>query len=249
MTREADDMVMVYVPGGEFEMGSDDGESDEQPVHSVPLDDFWMDRTEVSNAQYARCVDARVCQAPTMCYEGEPTYEDASKADHPVICVDWRGAQAYCEWAGGQLPTEAQWEYAARGPDGKTYPWGYTFDGTRLNFCDANCPYGHKNTEYDDGYERTSPVDDFESGASWYGALNMAGNVWEWTSSLYQDYPYQASDGRKDPTLSDPRVLRGASWYNLSSDTYSAYRSGQVPDDRHDDVGFRCVGSSTSFSP
>ena len=237
-------MVMVYVPGGEFEMGSNDGESDEQPVHSVTLDDFWMDRTEVSNAQYKRCVDDGDCSASA--HEDNTTYNGD---DYPVVGVSWQDAVNYCAWAGARLPTEAEWEYGARGLDGNTYPWGNTFDGARLNFCDANCTYDYKNTDYDDGYERTSPVDGFESGASWCGALNMAGNVWEWTSSLYQDYPYQAGDGREDSASSGSRVLRGGAWFNLSYYARSANRTVGNPDFRVDYVGFRCVGSSTSLSP
>ena len=256
---------MVYVSGGTFEMGSnDDGIDyamqlcseagigcerslfeDEQLAHTVTLDDFWIDRTEVSNAQYALCVDAGVCEASS--YADDATW---NADDYPVVGVSWYNARDYCEWAGGRLPTEAEWEYAARGSDGKIYPWGNTFDGARLNFCDANCTYdAWKDASYDDGYETTAPVGSFESGASWCGALDMAGNVWEWTSSLYQGYPYQANDGREDSALSDPRVLRGGACYYRSLYARSAYRYEIIPDLRIDNVGFRCVGSSTSFSP
>jgi iron(II)-dependent oxidoreductase len=269
MTREADGMVMVYVPGGTFLMGSDDDVvdyamqlcnerfddcqrvwfKDEQPAHSVTLDDFWIDRTEVSNAQYQRCIDAGACHAPTTCDWGEATYADASKAHHPVICVDWTGAQAYCAWAGARLPTEAEWEYAARGPDGKIYPWGDTFDGARLNYCDASCSFEYKDMDHDDGYEGTAPVESFESGASWCGALNTAGNVLEWTSSLKQGYPYQADDGREDPTLSDRRrVLRGGAWYVYAGYARSALRFGGLPTYQHGYIGLRCVVAPRSSS-
>ena len=129
-TRPADGMVMVYVPAGEFKMGSIGGDDDEQPVHTVALDGFWIDRTEVTKAQYEQCVAAGAC---TPCY-GDSPYDD-----YPAIYVTWYQAGTYCGWAGGRLPTEAEWEYAARGPEARVFPWGDEFDGTRLNFCDANC--------------------------------------------------------------------------------------------------------------
>ncbi|MBN1922754.1 MAG: SUMF1/EgtB/PvdO family nonheme iron enzyme, partial [Anaerolineae bacterium] len=169
-TREADGMVMVYVPAGEFQMGSTQYD-DEQPVHTVALDGFWLDRTEVSNAQYAAFLSATGNQS-----EGGATWLDSTDEDclieqvgntfrpksgyaqHPVIEVTWYGAATYCEWAGGRLPTEAEWEYAARGPEGLTYPWGNTFDGTRLNFCEKNCNYDWADKSVDDGYKFTAPV-------------------------------------------------------------------------------------------
>jgi formylglycine-generating enzyme required for sulfatase activity len=236
-TRSTDGMVMVYVPGGTFQMGSMDGDSDEQPVHAVTLDAFWIDRTEVTNAQYRQCVEAGDCDEPG-CWD----MSDLNAPDQPVVCVNWYDAKAYCEWAGARLPTEAEWEYAARGPQGFVYPWGDRFDGERLNFCDANCTYSHKDTDYDDGHEKTAPVGSFETGASWCGAQDMAGNVREWTSSLYQDYPYQAGDGREDPASSGARVQRGGSWGGAAYIARSAARPRHYPLGRDVNWGFRCCG-------
>jgi formylglycine-generating enzyme required for sulfatase activity len=257
-TRAADGMVMVYVPGGTFQMGSTDEEvddalqlcnqyygdcqrswfEDEQPAHLVTLDSFWIDRTEVTNAQYRQCVDDGDCPEPG-CWDDS----NYNAPDRPVVCVSWNDAVAYCEWAGGRLPTEAEWEYAARGPNGNIFPWGDTFDGARLNFCDANCTADWKATDYDDGYPYTAPVGSYENGASWVGALDMAGNVWEWTSSLYQAYPYRVDDGREDLSSSDSRVLRGGSWGSVANDVRSASRLNYTPVYRNGNIGFRCVGA------
>jgi len=178
-TRPADGMVMVHVPAGTFQMGSSESdpnaEGDEFPQHSVTLDALWIDRTEVTNAQYRRCVEAGACQAPTKCDWGSPNYGEDKKANHPVLCVDWHGAAAYCEWAGGRLPTEAEWEYAARGPDSFIYPWGNDLpDATLLN--------------YAENVGDTSQVGSYSDGASWCGALDMAGNLWEWVADWYDIY-------------------------------------------------------------
>ena len=160
-TRPTDGMVMVYVPAGEFEMGSDDGEvdyalqlcneyfgdcerewfEDEQPVHTVALDGFWIDQTEVTNGQYRRCVKSGACDSPAESSSSthDSYYGNSAYDDYPVIYVSWHQAAAHCVWAGARLPTEAEWEYAARGPQGRVFPWGNEFDGMRLNYCDANC--------------------------------------------------------------------------------------------------------------
>jgi len=124
---------MVSVPAGDFTMGSPAGagNDDERPVHKVTLDGFWIDRTEVTNAQYRAFVGATGHRAPTTCDWGDPTYDDGAQADHPVVCVSWDDAKAYCEWAGARLPTEAEWEKAARGTDWRYYPWGGSWDGSR----------------------------------------------------------------------------------------------------------------------
>jgi formylglycine-generating enzyme required for sulfatase activity len=197
---------MVYVPAGEFWMGSTeddpDAYDDEKPRHKVFVDGFWIDRTEVTNAQYRQCVDARACSPPQAAgsltrqsYYGNPEYND-----YPVINVSWYQAHAYAEWAGGRLPSEAEWEYAARGPEGFTYPWG---EG----------PPHWSLLNYDGNVGDTKEVGAYPEGASWVGALDMSGNVWEWTSSLYVDYPYDPDDGREVLEAEGARVLRGGAFY------------------------------------
>jgi hypothetical protein len=139
--RPIDSTVMLYVPSGKFEMGSFEGQHDEKPVHVVLLDSFWIDRTEVTNSQFRQCVQDDVCSAPTECDKGEPTYPEGDKANHPVVCVNWESAKRYCEWVGGRLPTEAEWEYVARGTDGRRYPWGSSFDGSYLNWSGSSDRY------------------------------------------------------------------------------------------------------------
>ena len=148
--------------------------------------------------------------------------------DHPVVEVSWYGAKAYAEWAGGRLPTEAEWEYAARGPDSFIYPWGNEFDCTRVNI-GGDC----------DSYERTAPVGSFPGGASWVGALDMAGNAWEWVSTLYEDYPYDAADGREDLDADGRCVLRGGSWYHGYRNARSSDRYSLTPDSPWYPRGFR----------
>ncbi len=140
-TRPTDSMVMVYVPAGAFEMGSIDGDEDEAPVHSVSLDSFWIDRTEVTISQYEECVNVGVCKRRVSSWTGADTvqYCDKISNNDPAMCVTWYQADIYCNWAGVRQPTEAEWEYAARGPSGRVFPWGDEFDGTRLNYCDDNC--------------------------------------------------------------------------------------------------------------
>ena len=240
--RSTDGMIMVYVPGGEFRMGTTG--SLDAPVHSVALDSFWIDQTEVTNAQYGRCVAARTCSAPTTCSWGEPTYVDSAKADHPVICVTWQAARIYCEWAGGRLPTEAEWEYAARGPDASIYPWGDEFDGTRVNSCDINCPHDdQKVTDYDDGHAQTAPVGSYPSGAGWCGALDMAGNVWEWVADWHGPYPLARQTNPTGPESGSERLLRGGSWYDHNEYGFLQASSRHPYDPRAYDylIGFRCV--------
>ena len=240
--RPRDEMTMVYVPGGEFRMGKT--WSLEDRVHTVALDGFWIDRTEVTNSHYGRCVAAGACRAPTTCSWGEPTYGDASKADHPVICVPWQAAGDYCRWAGGRLPTEAEWEYAARGPDSAVYPWGDEFDGTRLNSCDVNCPHDdQKSTGYDDGQAQTAPVGSYPSGASWCGALDLAGNVWEWVADWHGPYPLTRQANPTGPDSGSERLIRGGSWFDYNEYGFLRADNRHPFDPRADNytTGFRCV--------
>jgi len=259
-TRDRDGMTMVYVPEGDFIMGTPAGAGgdDEGPLHKVTLDGFWIDRTEVTNAQYRIFVGATGHREPTICESGGPTYGDETKAEHPVVCVSWDDAKAYCEWAGGRLPTEAEWEKAARGTDERVYPWGNSFDGSRTNYCDTNCEFSHRDTTADDGYAKTAPVGSYPTGVSPYGALDMAGNVWEWVSDWYDFYYYgespqynpQGPDSPKsnwqDSASGPSRVLRGGSWLGFDTNERSAYRAWSPPDKSDIVIGFRCVVPSTS---
>jgi len=230
---------MVRVPAGEFTMGSETGEEDEKPVHIVYLDEYYIDKYEVTNAQYRVCVEAEVCVPPW----NQERYGDVTKANHPVGSVYWEQAVIYCEWAGKRLPTEAEWEKAARGTDGRVYPWGNEFDGTRLNLCDNECKHDWGDKSVDDGYAETAPVGFYESGKSPYGAYDMAGNVWEWVSSKYQAYPYQADDGREELIGTEARVYRGGAWYNGAPYLRVSNRSNYELDVRDINVGFRCAVS------
>ena len=247
---EQDGMVMVYVPAGKFLMGSSDSDtqadSDEKPQHGVNVDAFWIDRTEVTNAQYDKCVQAKpACKASL--YAGDSRFNGD---DQPVVGVDWNDAKSYCEWAGRRLPTEAEWEKAARGTDGRIYPWGNqvatceyaVMDEGKGHGCakgDAAWPVGSKPK----GAGPPGVLD--MAGNMWDGALDMAGNVWEWVADWYGE-KYYASSSATDPNPKGPEtgqycVLRGGSWYNGSQNVRSAYRSKFAPSTRNDFVGFRCA--------
>jgi formylglycine-generating enzyme required for sulfatase activity len=219
--RERDDAVMMYVPAGEFLMGSSDEDIDavlaecsgcrrdqlahEQPQHKVTVGAFWIDRTEVTNAQYRQCVGAGECSPPQNSNsETRPDYYDNSEYDdYPVVYVTWQQARDYAEWVDGRLCTEAEWEYAARGPEAFTYPWGESSpNDTLLN--------------YHDHVGDTAKVGSYSKGESWCYALDMAGNVWEWTQSLYADYPYVPDDGREDLETDGERVVRGGAYDNAA---------------------------------
>ena len=208
------------------------------------MEAFAIDQYEVTNARYAECVAAGVCAAPvsTASYTHDPYYGNAEFNNYPVINVSWFDANTYCEWRGARLPTEAEWEKAARGVDGFIYPWGDEFDGNIVNFCDTNCNFDWANKTYDDGYEDVSPVGTYPDGASPYGVYDMAGNVWEWTADWYDVYP-----GGNASISSDfgqtYRVLRGGSWNNLDNLVRSASRGWYVPANADFSFGFRCARS------
>ena len=166
-------------------------------------------------------------------------------AEHPVVQVSWYDADAFCEWAGGRLPTEAEWEYAARGPEGRIYPWGDNFDGLKTNFCDVNCALDWAVEGVDDGYEQSAPADHYQAGVSWSGAQDMAGNVWEWVNDWYDEAFYQESPERnpQGPSSGDLRLVRGGSWVNEEFSLRSTVRDAVLPDTRGEDIGFRCVVS------
>ena len=271
-TRPTDGVAMVYVPGGEFEMGSDDEAvdyaihlckqystdtataratcsrnafSDERPAHRVALDGFWLDCTEVTNGQYRGCVEAGACTPPVDAgsYTRDSYYGDAAYDSYPVVWVTWGQAAEYCAWAGARLPSEAEWEYAARGPEGRVFPWGDTFDGTRLNYCDASCAAGPNDPTVDDGHADTAPVGSFPTGASWCGALDLAGNVREWVADWYGNYPGGRQVNPAGPASGESRVPRGGSWLDVPDDIRSANRGANSTDYTRHKVGFRCAAS------
>ncbi|UCC62160.1 MAG: SUMF1/EgtB/PvdO family nonheme iron enzyme, partial [Anaerolineae bacterium] len=235
----------VEIPAGEFLIGSDpamdpDADTDEMPQHEVYVDAYRISRYEITNAQYAQCVRAEVCREP-----GELThYSDPNYADHPAVYVSWFEAREFCNWVKGRLPTEAEWEYAARGPDGHIYPWGNDFDCSRGNFDDETQFDGYvvPGGEGCDGYVRTAPVGSFPAGRSWCGALDTAGNVWEWVADWYGDYPPTAQTNPTGPTTGDYKVLRGGGWTYSQTNARAADRAYFAPGDRAISVGFRCVG-------
>ncbi len=251
--RETDGIVMIYVPAGKFQMGSTEAEIQaavetcmstgsthetcetwigrEMPAHMVTLDAFWMDRTEITNAQYEQCVVAEVCDVSA--HKSDNRYNGAMQ---PVVGISWHDAEAYCAWVGGRLPTEAEWEYAARGPESLTYPWGNEWQPGLANCWEVDCQ---------DGYEYTAPVGSFPAGASWVGALDMAGNVREWVMDWYGNYPSEQQVNPTGPTSGEYRVLRGGSWANPLAFNRCSYRVGYDPGFRYNNRGFRCVQTSS----
>lgn len=216
---------MVRVPAGEFIMGADSGDSDEKPVHRVFLDEYFMDKYEVSNSEYEKCVTANVCSA----YE---KYDGLAAPKQPVVGVDWHQAEAYCKWSGKRLPTEAEWEKAARGANARTYPWGEGIDCSRSNY--AEC-----------GLKKSQPVGSYPSGASPYGALDMAGNVWEWVADWYDENYYKNSPPR-NPTGPGPgkyRALRGGSFDYVPHYQRASTRFRLAPAHRLTNLGIRCAKS------
>ena len=229
-------LELVRVPAGEFIMGSDKTQDpqaydDELPQGRVTLPEYWIGKTEVTNAQYATFVTSAGHAAPPDWSGGRMP---EGKENHPVTNVTWDDAVAFSQWAGRvagrtiRLPSEAEWEKAARGADGRIYPWGNDPPDEKL--CNFNNNAGH-----------TTPVGTYPAGASPYDVLDMAGNAWEWTDSLYMAYPYQTADGREDPNARGARVLRGGSFDNVSQSVRCAIRNWYNPGNRYDIFGFRVV--------
>jgi formylglycine-generating enzyme required for sulfatase activity len=223
---DAKGVKMALVPAGEFTMGSNKY-NEEKPVHHFYVNDFYMDIYEVTNELYKACVTAGTCTEPGVTIR----YDDLTYASHPVMYVDWNQAKAYCEWRGGRLPTEAEWEKAARGMGARTYPWGEGLDAAFAN-------YG---TNVGD----TTEVGIYEMGKSPYGIYDMAGNVQEWVSSLFMNYPYNAGDGREDLTAPGMRIFRGGAWNESALLTRSASRVGSYPYAKNSGIGFRCARDAT----
>jgi formylglycine-generating enzyme required for sulfatase activity len=234
------EVTQVFVPAGSFLMGSEGVAESWKPAHEVALDGFWFDRTEVTNAQYAACVAAGVCTPPDNAGSDLPddTNSDPAFADHPVVNVTWFDADAFCRWADGRLPTEAEWEYAARGPESLTYPWGDT-------------PVPCAEPDYDvfcDG--EIAAVGSQPANASWVGALDMVGNVWEWVNDWY-DPGYYAESPRANPQGPETgreRVNRGSTGFEEIYASAAA-RYARQPDEGWEGVGFRCAQSAIALAP
>jgi formylglycine-generating enzyme required for sulfatase activity len=218
----------VTVPAGEFTMGSNDS-GDEQPIHQVYLSEYQIARHPVTNAQYELFVKANSYAAPK---HWKNKKIPPGKENHPVVNVSWKDAQTFCAWAGVRLPTEAEWEKAARGTDGRKYPWGNEPPTEEL--CNFNSNVGD-----------TTPIGSYPKGASPYGVLDMAGNVWEWVNDWYDEKYYSVSPSvnPQGPASGTRRVLRGGSWFNGDGNVRSARRSIFDPDVWINFVGFRCVRS------
>jgi formylglycine-generating enzyme required for sulfatase activity len=223
----SDTPIYVWIAAGPFTMGSTDEDEhasgDEMPAHTVDVAGFWIGRTEVTNAQYLRCIAAKACEPPP-----NERYANSAWANHPVANVTWFQAKTYAEWVGGRLPTEAEWEKACRGTDKRLYPWGNeapTYE--RANFYHSNVS--------------PTAVGSYPAGAN--GLYDMAGNLWEWTSSKYQGYPYDPTDGREDLEGRDVRTLRGGSWDYADDLVRCASRLSYAPVSLLN-LGFRLVVSS-----
>jgi eukaryotic-like serine/threonine-protein kinase len=252
-TRQADGMMMIYIPARKFTMGSDEGEADEGPIHDVYLDDYWMDQTEITNGMYALCVESGSCETPMKMgsYTRASYYDNKLFADYPVIYVDWDMAKAYCEWAGARLPTEAEWEKAARSEDARIYPWGNDWDVLklrRLNFADKNNPEMTSDINVDDGYRDTAPVGSYPGGKSPYEIYDLAGNVWEWVADWYDPLYYRDSPLNNPPGPTSPtqemtmRVLRGGASVAANQNVFhTSNRNGLDPSKFSESIGFRCA--------
>jgi formylglycine-generating enzyme required for sulfatase activity len=223
--------IMIEIPAGPFVMGQDDGDREDRPAHQVDLPAYEIDKFEVTNADFAAFVEATGYESDGEKL-GKLYWLDSfkeGKENHPVVRVTWNDAVAYCEWAGKRLPTEAEWEKAARGTDGLRFPWGNDWDPSKANV---------KKT----GLRSTAVVGSFGVGASPFGVEDMAGNVWEWTADWYQAYPGNSAGDRYYGEQC--RVTRGGGWFDDEPQATTFNRNCGVPDKTlNDDLGFRCARS------
>lgn len=259
---------MVQIPAGQFFMGSElkDAPANQKPSHHVELASFCLDSTEVTAGAYKACSDSGKCRrAPTAVdwpkitdaerklYSPVCTFGDPERADHPINCITWQLAHDFCEATGRRLPTEAEWEYATRGPDGRIYPWGDEEPTAQhLNACGSECSAWGKQHGTpmdslfgaDDGYATTSPVGKFPKGRSRFGPYDVVGNVWEWTSTWLGDYTPEAQTNPRGPDSGERRVIRGGAFNgSYASWLHPSFRYGQLPDVQSHGIGFRCAAS------
>ncbi len=220
--------IMIEIPAGPFTMGSDTGDPDEAPAHEVDLPAFEIDRFEVTNADFAQFVEATGYQTDAEKEGRSKNWRIAAegKDNHPVVYVSWNDAVAYCEWLGKRLPTEAEWEKAARGTDGRMYPWGDEWDPSKANVKET-------------GLRGTAAVGSFGAGASPYGVEDMAGNVWEWTADWYEPYP--GSTYHTEYYGERFKVVRGGGWFEMADAVRTTNRDLTSVNAANDDIGFRCA--------
>lgn len=229
-----DSSTLVFIPESKFIMG-DGGE--DNPEHEVYLSDFWIYRTEVTNQQYALCVAAGKCSPPKTENARKRLTERAFR-EHPVVGVDWEQAEAYCQWIDGHLPTEAQWEKTARGPESNLYPWG---EGA------PTCELGN----FNDCIGQTNKVDEYPQGKSYYEVLGTVGNVFEWIEDWYQPQYYRESPDQNPLSLqiSQVRSVRGSSYSSPIDDLRPSKRFYLAPDQTRSDLGFRCAVEAPTYYP
>ena len=231
--RIKDGMLEMYIPEGSFLMGSNSGDSDEKPVHLVTLDAYWIDQTEVTVGMYRACVDAGVCAEPekTSSVTHSSYFYNNTYDDYPVVYVTWYDAIDYCSWVGGRLPTEAEWEKAARGDKQIKYPWG-------------NASATNQHANYGDNLGDVDRVGSYPMGASPFGVMDMAGNAYEWVSDYYSSsyYGISPSFNPTGPSSGTRHTLRSASFNTSSTTIRAANRGSYAPGTTGDDDGFRCAG-------
>jgi formylglycine-generating enzyme required for sulfatase activity/serine/threonine protein kinase len=256
---------MIAIPGGSFFMGSDEGLQFEKPSHQVTIAPFCMDEFEVTVDKYKACSDSGRCKRAGSTNDWASITDKERKAfdptcnirdpdnrgKHPINCVDWEMADKYCHEQGGRLPSEAEWEFAARGPDGRKYPWGDDDPAAgHMNACGKECvAWGAKNGveekamyDVDDGFATTAPVGSFPKGASRYGVQDVVGNVWEWVADWYGPYTPAEQRDPKGPADGEERVIRGGSWNgSYASWVRPTFRYKDAPTKRSYGIGFRCA--------